>query len=41
LINIKLDNLKFHCHLQGKARVQSTPTTMAFNGHGCKLNIFQ
>jgi hypothetical protein len=37
---MKLENLKFQCHLQGKARVQSAPATLAVNGHGFILNIF-
>jgi hypothetical protein len=29
-----MENLKFQCHLQGKARVYSAPATLADNGHG-------
>jgi hypothetical protein len=33
-MKIKIENLKFQCHLQGKARVNPAPATLAVNGHG-------
>jgi hypothetical protein len=41
LMKIKIENLKFQCHLQVKARVNPAPTTVAVNGHGITLTIFQ
>jgi hypothetical protein len=40
-MKIKIENLKFQCHLQGKGKVLAAPATLAVNGHGFTLNIFQ
>jgi hypothetical protein len=34
LIKIKLENLIFQCHFQGKAKVQAARATLAVNSHG-------
>jgi hypothetical protein len=34
MIKNKFVMSKFQCHLQGKARVQAAPATLAVNGHG-------
>jgi hypothetical protein len=39
-MKIKIENLKFQCHLQGNARVQPAPATLGVNGHGITLTIF-
>jgi hypothetical protein len=39
-MKIKIENLKFQCHLHGKARVNPAPATLAVNGHGITLTIF-
>jgi hypothetical protein len=39
-MKIKIENLKFQCHLQGKARVNPAPATLAVNGHGFFCEIF-
>jgi hypothetical protein len=39
-MKIRIENLEFQCHLQGKARVNPAPATLAVNGHGITLTIF-
>jgi hypothetical protein len=40
-MKIKIENLKLQCHLQGMAKVNPAPATLAVNGHGITLTIFQ
>jgi hypothetical protein len=41
LIKFKLENSESQVYLQGKAKVNPAPATLAVNGHGFTLNIFQ
>jgi hypothetical protein len=39
LVKIKMENLIFQCHFQGKAKVLAAPTTLAVNGHGLSVKF--
>jgi hypothetical protein len=41
LIKFNFENSKSQFHLQSNTRVQPAPATLAINGHGFTLNIFQ